>query len=358
MGLFDDAFRKVFSDKSIFIELINSFVPDIGLQELKEEDLYLEDVIFKDPYFADREADLLYRINYKGKDIFIYLLIEHQSKVDYLMAFRILGYMVKIWENYIAKYKDISHRKRFRLPPIIPIVFYDGKEEWTATLYFNEKIWDWINFKRFTPAFMYELIDVNNLSTEKVKELKNAVSVLLKLDSAKKEEALKIVEELRYIIENILPDREKNLLKNHINAYLRVFAHKTGIDVEKEGLTEREEVISMFERFERSLKAYIREEKKKAIEEGKLEGRLEGRLEGKLEGRLEGKLEGRLEGKLEGLREGIEFALEMRFSQDEVENIKPYLSSMGISQLNKLKDILKKVDTIEELKEKIKTLQN
>ncbi len=80
MGLFDNAFRKVFPDKRIFVELINSFVPDIGLSSLKEEDLVLENVIYKDPYFANREADLLWKVNYNGNDVYIYILIKHQTR--------------------------------------------------------------------------------------------------------------------------------------------------------------------------------------------------------------------------------------------------------------------------------------
>ena len=92
---------------------------------------------------------------------------------------------------------------RFKLPPIIPIVFYDGGERWTATLYFNEKINHWGYFKRFTPLFMYEVIDVNSIDDRRLGELKNGVSVILKPDATKREEALKVVEELRGINKEI-----------------------------------------------------------------------------------------------------------------------------------------------------------
>ncbi|AYF75212.1 hypothetical protein D7D52_16580 [Nocardia yunnanensis] len=37
----------------------------------------------------------------EGRDAFVYVLIEHQSRPDSLMAFRMLEYTVRIWNDYI-----------------------------------------------------------------------------------------------------------------------------------------------------------------------------------------------------------------------------------------------------------------
>ena len=51
----------------------------------------------------EREADILYRVPFQTADtetdeVIIHILIEHQSTVDELMGFRVLSYMVLIWD--------------------------------------------------------------------------------------------------------------------------------------------------------------------------------------------------------------------------------------------------------------------
>ena len=51
---------------------------------------------------------------------------------------QILRYIVHIWEDYEKemnkKFPEISRRKGFKYPPVLPIVYYEGKQRWTAPL--------------------------------------------------------------------------------------------------------------------------------------------------------------------------------------------------------------------------------
>ena len=57
---------------------------------------------------------------------------------------QILRYMIYIWEDYekeMAKqHPGIISRKNFRYPPILPIVYYEGSENWTAPMDISERI--------------------------------------------------------------------------------------------------------------------------------------------------------------------------------------------------------------------------
>lgn len=50
--------------------------------------------------------------------------------------------MAFIWEDYEReqekKHKGISKTKNFRYPPVLPILFYDGIENWTAATRLTE----------------------------------------------------------------------------------------------------------------------------------------------------------------------------------------------------------------------------
>lgn len=51
---------------------------------------------------------------------------------------QILRYIVHIWEDYEKemnkKFPEISRRKGFKYPPVLPIIYYEGKQRWTAPL--------------------------------------------------------------------------------------------------------------------------------------------------------------------------------------------------------------------------------
>lgn len=59
----------------------------------------------------------------------MYLLLEFQSSDDYFMANRIMTYMGLL-------YQDIIHsqglKKGDKLPPILPIVIYNGASDWSG----------------------------------------------------------------------------------------------------------------------------------------------------------------------------------------------------------------------------------
>jgi hypothetical protein len=82
---------------------------------------------FVDPRFATVESDLLFHVRIRDTEAFIYLLFEHQSREHPLMAFRLLCYVVRIWEDYLA-----AHPQAKTLPPVLPVVLAQDSKPWTG----------------------------------------------------------------------------------------------------------------------------------------------------------------------------------------------------------------------------------
>jgi hypothetical protein len=84
-----------------------------------------------------QEADLIYRVPFHEgtREVWIYLLLEHQSRPDRAMGLRLLSYMVQLWETQRRHWEDakIPARRR-RLAPVLPIVFYTGKRKWRSAM--------------------------------------------------------------------------------------------------------------------------------------------------------------------------------------------------------------------------------
>ncbi|WP_067672108.1 Rpn family recombination-promoting nuclease/putative transposase, partial [Nocardia miyunensis] len=79
----------------------------------------------------DRRSDILFHARIDGHDGYIYVLVEHQSGVDDLMALRMLEYTINIWNHHLR-----THPKSKRLPVVIPLVVYASRtnERWDAPL--------------------------------------------------------------------------------------------------------------------------------------------------------------------------------------------------------------------------------
>ena len=84
-----------------------------------------------------QEADLLYRVPYRQgrSEVWVYVLLEHQSRPDRTMGLRLLSYMVQIWLSQVRQFEDAkTPGGQWKLSPVIPMVFYTGKRRWTSPL--------------------------------------------------------------------------------------------------------------------------------------------------------------------------------------------------------------------------------
>ena len=90
-----------------------AFVPENAVAELRRElpanlatkiDFSTLTVLsshFVDDDLQDCESDLLFSATLNEAEALIYVLVEHQSTVDWNMPFRLLRYMANAWEQYV-----------------------------------------------------------------------------------------------------------------------------------------------------------------------------------------------------------------------------------------------------------------
>jgi predicted transposase/invertase (TIGR01784 family) len=90
---------------------------------------------FVDLALKEQHTDLLYSAAWRdGGEVLVYFLFEHQSAPPKggLMAYRLLRYQVRIWEQWHAEHPDAK-----TLPMIIPIVMYHGVTPWSEPRLFG-----------------------------------------------------------------------------------------------------------------------------------------------------------------------------------------------------------------------------
>lgn len=274
---------------------------------IKKEEIEKYNSSFISKTFQNKEADIVYKI----KDKNIFFLIEHQSKIDYSMPFRLLEYEVAIIRSAIDKSK--IKNKSYKIPLVMPIVLYTGKQKWNANKYLEksqEKI-QCLNIK----IGNYSLVDINNYTEKELLEDNTFISKMMLIEKSKNTE--EIAKTLEKII-NKTHKEDKELLKSIIEIFLE----------EKIGIQKSTELIRKLESESDSMLAIvdmIRKENQMYIDMG--------RKEGKKEGKREGKKVGRIEGKKDTLREIAIKMLKKNLTEKEITEI----TGISKKELNNLK---------------------
>ena len=258
----DKIFRTILDKKENAALIINKAI-DTKI-EIKDIEKYKNSFVNK--LFQNREADIVYKM----KDRNIFFLIEHQTKIDYSMPFRILEYEVAIMKSAIDMNKIKT--KNYKLPLVISIVLYTGNRKWNAAEYI-QKIQETLrNIKE--DVGKYNLIDVNNLTEKELLEDDTFITKMLLIEKSKNTE--ETVETLEKVIERT-KDEDKDVLIRIIKI---VFKEKLGDD-------EVERLINKIEEGrEKEVLAVvdmIRRENQMYIDMGRKEGKIEGIKEKSIE---------------------------------------------------------------------------
>lgn len=237
----DNIYKKIFTEPELFVEFLENFIPIDILKNLSPE--RIEDVSERFlPLFSDnKDSDTVKRINLNdGEDLFVINILEHESEVNYTSSFKMLQYITYVLSDYVKendkKYKEeiekhgstkrkLSASKDFKLPPVLPIVFYDGVTKWTSSMNLLERIYMGDIFEKYIPKFEYELVDLNQYSREDIIKYGNALSLILLIDKIRWADDMELYQTipqdyLRKLEQNI-PEKLLPLISDCVRVFLK-----------------------------------------------------------------------------------------------------------------------------------------
>jgi len=190
------------------------FIPDDWLHSLDYSTLEKVPGSYVSDDFQQREDDIVWKVKVGEDWVYLYLLIEFQSSVDKYMALRMMVYIGLLYQDLIKRGEVLADG---RLPPILPIVLYNGSQRWTAVT----DIADLIPVvpglvEHFKPRLKYLLIDENTYSDTELASLNNLVAaVFFRFEQA---DSPATIEQwaLAYIVEGELKGELKGTLKGEM----------------------------------------------------------------------------------------------------------------------------------------------
>jgi len=186
-------FLKVFKDKENTKHFLRQHLPQGVVDHADLDSLYLENVSYLDDNLRKHFSDLVFSVRI-GEEEFsaakVYLLFEHKSSPEPLVGMQVLRYMALQWKEMYDQGQIVGGK----LPPIIPIVIYQGRGAWQARASFHDLVeMPSEAFKEFVPDFSFAFFNIGKVDEEKVQEnivLKFYVAIIKALDSPELRELL------------------------------------------------------------------------------------------------------------------------------------------------------------------------
>ncbi|MCR9192601.1 MAG: Rpn family recombination-promoting nuclease/putative transposase [Gammaproteobacteria bacterium] len=274
----DSFFKAALSNPEVVREFLTTHLPESILKNLDFKSISICSNTFIDEELKLSASDVLLECSISDKKSYIYLLCEHQSTQDELMSFRLLKYLIKIWEYHLSQNK----KSKLPFPVIFPLVFYTGKGVYTKP----RAVWDLCGDKselmRDILQQPFHLVDVNLIPEETLmtRAWSGTMEFLMRHRFRQH-----LSQEIGKIAQNI----NRLVLEDQEQFVLQLLHYIMAVDEEHRNISELTTIIH--EQLSPEVEGKIMNLADRIKEEGRLEGEIQGERKGELKGRLEGKLE-------------------------------------------------------------------
>jgi len=193
----DSDYKRLFAHPQMVRDLLIGYAPGKWRENVDFSTLTHVNGSYVSEAGRQRHDDVVWRVNISGRWVWIYILLEFQSESDPLMALRIMEYV-----NQLAFQIAREHKKyelpEGRLPPILPIVLYNGLPKWSAAT----DVADCFikppgGLEAFQPRLRYLLLDEHRLKRSRTEAVRNFADALFRMEANRgKDEVFAVIKTL------------------------------------------------------------------------------------------------------------------------------------------------------------------
>jgi hypothetical protein len=286
----DTFFKETFEDETLAAAELQSVLPSTVVRLFDWTTLRVEAGSFQTRKDKNRFCDLLFSVRRADLHSYalVFILFEHQSTNDPLMPLRILRYMVRVWDRWLAPTGGENgagwSAPAPPLPPILPVVLSHDERGWRASRQFHG-LFDAdpgtrAIIERFAPSFEYLVDDLSRMSDDDLARRRLPPAATLSLWALR-------------------DGRSPDVLRKHLPVWAPVFAALARLPGGLEAITriigyiedaagdrspDAEEVGTTLAEHDPFVGKAVMNTFERIREEGREEGRKEGREEARLQG--------------------------------------------------------------------------
>ena len=266
MGQHDLSYRLFFAHRRMIQDLLREIVGEQWVERIDLGSGERVDASFVSPKHENRESDVIWQFRRKdgGEPVYVYILLEFQSRPDPSMPVRLMGYVSLFYQRLMAGHPAAGWRK---LPLVIPVVVYNGWEPWNVATDLGSMIGDLDpSAEIYRPQLRYRLVNEAAYSPEELAALNSPVADLFRIEMSR--DWFEVRSSVHRLRQSILPGETS--LRQAFETWLRKLI------LPRLGLSQEEaSAASSLEEIETMLADSIDRWNREIREEGRQEGRQE-----------------------------------------------------------------------------------
>ncbi len=177
----DHSYKQLFSHAELVRDLLIGFVQEDWIDDLDLSTLEKTNSSYVSDDLREREDDTIWRVRCRDEWIYVYILIEFQSTVDRFMAVRLMTYIGLLYQDLIRTGSLLDNGK---LPPVLPLVLYNGKQSWNGATSVEDLIQQVPGgLSKYRPTLTYLLLDESRHQLQGV-PADNLVAAIFRLEQS------------------------------------------------------------------------------------------------------------------------------------------------------------------------------
>ena len=266
----DHSYKLLFTHPEMVADLLRGFVKEDWIKELDFSTLEKINGSYVSDDLRERHDDVIWRIRWgktqsdKTDWLYVYLLLEFQSSVDWFMAVRIMTYVGLLYQDLI---RSEAVKTSESLPPVLPIVLYNGDPRWQAPTDIADLITPAPGeLDRYRPHLHYLLLDEGRYHAHELAELRNLAAALFRLENSRTPEDVQQV--LRALIAWLQSPQQSHLRRAFTIWLKRVFLPGRMPTVAFDEIQDLQEVTNMLSE---RVKEWSKNWEQQGIEKGKMD---------------------------------------------------------------------------------------
>ncbi|MFK7160094.1 Rpn family recombination-promoting nuclease/putative transposase [Marinospirillum sp. MEB164] len=270
----DTGYKEVFSYPEFVQQLIEGFAPQDIAELMDFTTLKQHNGHYITPLFEEKLEDVVWSVEiiYPSSEldqpeqrqrIYLYILLEFQSRIDQTMPIRLMHYVACFYDHLL---KSTSLTPSEGLPPVFPVVLYNGSRRWSAP----QDIYTMIQpeppsfLRAYQPHLRYYLIDEGAYSDAQLGLTPSPLSGMFSVENAGEswESLQRAVDRIVAIIQ---ADPNKERLDRVITRWIKRHLSRLGVDIQLDQLNS---LIEDKDMLAENLENLVKKERAEGIEQG------------------------------------------------------------------------------------------